>query len=111
MSAPTPSSSGAHFRSETILFELPGAITMELRIVVDSKGKEQVECDLCGTLISLGPHRGTSSFSRHRSSKKCGANKRRAEYKRTDLLARLALQSVTTPSSRTGKLLLYLQIR
>ena len=42
---------------------------MEYSIVVDSKGKEQVECDLCGTLISLGPHRNTSSFSRHRSSK------------------------------------------
>jgi hypothetical protein len=47
-------------------------MTMNFSIVVDSKGKEQVECDLCGALISHGPYRSTFSFSRHRSSKKYG---------------------------------------
>jgi flavoprotein len=37
----------------------------------DSSGKEKVQCDLCHTLLALGPHRSLQYLSQHRGSHAC----------------------------------------
>jgi len=71
MSVSTSTASSSQQPVASIPFILPDATEITLQVYTDSTGKEKVQCDLCHTLVSLGPHRSLHYLSLHRETHAC----------------------------------------
>jgi hypothetical protein len=84
---------------DTVQFSLADGTKIDLPVFQDLiSTKESVQCDLCGSSISLRSHRSLHGFETHRGSNKC--KKAAAQRERASTLAEAAEALAETQLSR-----------
>jgi hypothetical protein len=90
---------------EHVDFRVSDGTLKSLKVFVgceEDLGKLFVQCDLCGTFISLGPRRSLKNMETHHDKTKCKGLKKKKEKELTLHQAQAALNLINEPLAGTS---------